>query len=49
MNCIKSNGDSTTVAWRIFYPRCGKVNLVCNRTGGAYVAAITICRLGLFA
>ena len=48
MKCKKSNGTYTTATWRIFYPRCGKVNLTCNPLAGAYVAAVTVCKQSLF-
>ena len=50
MRCKKDNGTYTTVTWRIFYPRCPKVNVqgLCNAKAGAYVAAITVCTQRLF-
>jgi len=47
MRCKYTNSQGQvayrTVTWRLFYPRCPKVNFFCNPVAGAYVAAITVC------
>ena len=53
MTCkyINRDGDTitTTVTWRVFYPRCPKVNNNnCSSKAGAYVSAVTVCRQRLF-
>jgi len=52
MRCKYTNaqGQSAyrTVTWRMFYPRCPKVNFFCNPLAGAYVAAITVCNQRLW-
>lgn len=48
MRCKKSDGNYTTVTWRFFYPRCPKINFLCNAQRGAYVPAITVCIQSLF-
>lgn len=46
----KTNVTATgTVIWRLFYPKCPKVNSLCDPTAGAYVPAITVCLQHLWA
>jgi hypothetical protein len=47
MRCKKADGTYVTVTYKLFYPACSNANLMCNKTGGAYVAAITVCCQGL--
>ena len=48
MKCKKDDGTITYVTMRVFYPKCPKVNQLCNPQGGAYVAAVTVCNQRLF-
>lgn len=48
MRCKKSDGNYTTVTWRLFYPNCPKINSLCFAQRGAYVAAVTVCVQSLF-
>ena len=34
---------SKLVSWRLFYPKCSKINSLCAGGKPAYVAATTIC------
>lgn len=47
MRCRKPDGTYTIVTMKYFYPRCSRIRQalgICNGLGGAYVAAITVCR-----
>ncbi len=48
LKCKKADGSYANVTWRLFYPSCPKLNQQCNPLGGAYVAAITVCKQRLF-
>lgn len=48
MRCLKPNGSYTTTTWRLYYPQCPRLSLLCNGKAGAYVAAITVCNQQLF-
>lgn len=51
MTCTyTSNGNKTDrdVTWRMFYPNCPKINMLCNAKAGAYVSAVTVCSMHLF-
>lgn len=46
--CKNTSGTITYVQYKVFYPRCGKLNQQCNPTGGAYLAASYVCRNRLY-
>lgn len=48
MKCKKDDGTFKYVTWRFFYPKCPKINQLCNPQAGAYVAAVTVCNQRLF-
>ena len=35
---------SRLVKWRLFYPNCSNINLLCQAGSPAYLCAMTICR-----
>lgn len=47
MRCKKSDGTYVTVTWRLFYANCPKSNRQCSALSSGYVAAVTVCQLGL--
>ena len=49
LNAISKTESTRDVEWKLFYPQCGKLNLTCNPLAGAYVPAITVCELRLWA
>lgn len=46
MSC-RLTSTQTCKTWKVFYPDCKNQNILCNASKGAYVAAITVCELGL--
>jgi hypothetical protein len=36
------------ITMRLFYAKCPKVNMLCNKLSNAYVAAVTVCAQRLY-